>query len=73
MGGAVVWAGLAVLARMRIARIGAIELLFLFAPLVIVPLGSEALTIPQMARTHGIFNAVGFCLPGLLGWIVSAK
>jgi hypothetical protein len=32
--------------------------------------GSEALTIPQMARTHGILNAVGFCLLGLLGWIV---
>jgi hypothetical protein len=31
---------------------------------------SEALTIPQMARTHGILNAVGFCLTGLLGWIV---
>jgi YndJ-like protein len=32
--------------------------------------GSEALTIPQMARTHGILNAVGFCLPGILGWLV---
>jgi hypothetical protein len=33
-------------------------------------LGSDALTIPQMARTHGVLNAVGFCLPGLLGWLV---
>jgi len=33
-------------------------------------LGSEVLTIPQMARTHGVLNAVGFCLPGLLGWLV---
>ena len=33
-------------------------------------LGSDVLTIPQMARTHGIFNAVGFCLPAMLGWIV---
>jgi len=33
-------------------------------------LGSNALTIPQMARTHGILNAVGFCLLGLLGWLV---
>src|SRR5579864_4658879 len=33
-------------------------------------LGSDRLTIPQMARTHGIVNAVGFCLPGLLGWLV---
>lgn len=32
--------------------------------------GSDALTIPQMARTHGILNAVGFCLMGLLGWLV---
>ena len=35
--------------------------------------GSEALTIPQMARTHGILNAVGFCLTGLLGWIVETN
>jgi hypothetical protein len=33
-------------------------------------LGSDVLTIPQMARTHGILNGVGFCLPGLLGWVV---
>lgn len=33
-------------------------------------LGNDALTIPQMARTHGVLNAVGFCLPGLLGWLV---
>jgi len=39
--GAAVWAGTAVLARMGIARLGAIELLFLFAPLVIVPMGME--------------------------------
>jgi len=32
--------------------------------------GSEVLTIPQMARTHGILNAVAFCLAGLLGWLV---
>jgi len=31
---------------------------------------SDVLTIPQMARTHGILNAVGFCLAGLLGWLV---
>jgi hypothetical protein len=35
-------------------------------------LGSDALTIPQMARTHGILNAVGFCLLGLLGWLVES-
>lgn len=32
--------------------------------------GSDFLPIPQMARTHGILNAVGFCLPGLLAWLV---
>jgi len=39
--GAAVWAGIAVLARVGVARLGAIELIFLFAPLVIVPLGME--------------------------------
>lgn len=39
--GAVIWAGVAVLARIGVAPIGAIELMFLFAPLVIVPLGME--------------------------------
>jgi hypothetical protein len=32
--------------------------------------GSDVLTIPQMARTHGFLNAVGFCLLGLLGWVM---
>jgi len=32
--------------------------------------GSDVLPIPQMARTHGVLNAVGFCMTGLLGWIV---
>jgi YndJ-like protein len=31
---------------------------------------SDVLTIPQMARTHGILNAVGFCLLGILGCLV---
>ena len=39
--GAFLWAGVAVLARIGIAPIGAIELMFVFAPLVIVPLGME--------------------------------
>jgi hypothetical protein len=51
--GAAVWAGLAVLARMGFARIGAIELLFLFAPLVIVPLGME------LGRTIGGTGRLG--------------
>ena len=36
-------------------------------------LESEVLTIPQMARSHGILNAVGFCLAGLLGWLVESS
>jgi hypothetical protein len=39
--GTAAWACIAVLARMGIARFGVIELLFLFGPLVIVPLGME--------------------------------
>ena len=35
--------------------------------------GSDALPIPQMARTHGILNGVGFCLPGLLGWLIEGS
>lgn len=50
--GAVVWATLAVLARIGVARIGAIELLFLFGPLVIVPLGIE------LGRTLGAAGAL---------------
>jgi hypothetical protein len=33
--------------------------------------GCDVLTIPQMARTHGLLNAVGFCLLGTLGWLMS--
>jgi hypothetical protein len=33
-------------------------------------LGSDALTIPEMAKTHGLLNAFGFCLTGLLGWLI---
>jgi hypothetical protein len=36
-------------------------------------LGSDVLPIPQMARTHGILNAAGFCLPALLGWLVESS
>jgi YndJ-like protein len=39
--GGVVWAGLAVVSRVGLARLTAIELLFLLAPLVVVPLGLE--------------------------------
>jgi hypothetical protein len=33
---------------------------------------SELLPIPRMASTHGVLNALGFCLLGLLGWIVDS-
>ena len=39
--GAAVWAALALLARVGIVRLGAVELIFLFAPLAVVPLGME--------------------------------
>lgn len=31
-------------------------------------LGTPAPTIPQMAWSHGVLNALGFALPGVLGW-----
>jgi hypothetical protein len=31
--------------------------------------GTPALSIPVMARTHGVLNAVGFSLCGVLGWL----
>jgi hypothetical protein len=36
-------------------------------------LGKDSLTIPRMASTHGVLNAVGFCLCGLLGWLVESS
>ena len=57
--GAATWAGLAVLARMGIARIGVIELMFLFAPLVIVPLGLE------LGRLHGLGSGIGRALAAM--------
>jgi len=57
--GAAAWAGLAVLARMGIARIGVIELMFLFAPLVIVPLGME------LGRVSGFGSGIGRTLAAM--------
>jgi len=45
-------------------------MLFSMAYAVVNFIGSDAITIPQMASTHGVLNAVGFCLPGLLGWLI---
>jgi hypothetical protein len=36
-------------------------------------LGRGGLTIAQMTQSHGILNGVGFCLPGLLGWLVEGS
>ncbi len=58
LAGAAAWAGIAVLARMGIARIGVIELMFLFAPLVIVPLGME------LGRVGGFESGVARGLAG---------
>ena len=35
--------------------------------------GEPALSIPDMARTHGVVNAVGFTLLGLLGWQAGSR
>jgi len=59
LAGAAAWAGVAVLARMGIVRIGVIELMFLFAPLVIVPLGVE------LGRLRGFSSGVARELAGM--------
>jgi len=33
--------------------------------------GAVWVAIPQMARTHGVLQAMGFSVCGLLGWIVA--
>ena len=70
--GAVAWAGMAVLAHMGIAPIGSIELIFLFAPLVIVPLGMElARVIDRWERLDAMarrLQPVGAGLAGLSLW-----
>jgi len=32
--------------------------------------GGDSVTITQMAKTHGLLNAFGYCLPALLGWLI---
>ena len=36
-------------------------------------LGTPAPTIAMMARTHGMLNAFGFCLAGILGWRLEVR
>ncbi len=36
-------------------------------------LGTPALSIPDMARTHGVVNAVGFSLVGVVGWRLAQR
>jgi hypothetical protein len=35
--------------------------------------GAVWIAIPQMARAHGVLQAVGFSACGLLGWIVAKR
>jgi len=34
-------------------------------------LGRNWISIPRMASTHGLLNALGFALPALIGWLVA--
>ena len=34
-------------------------------------LGRDWISIPSMASTHGLLNALGFALPALIGWLVA--
>lgn len=56
---------------LRVAAISVFAGMVLAAVYAIAVLrGSDVLPIPQMARTHGVLNAVGFCMCGLLAWVV---
>jgi YndJ-like protein len=55
--GVAVWAGLAVLSGLRRAPLGVIELLFLFAVLVVVPLGLGLMTVEHRDGTRAEFVA----------------
>ncbi len=35
--------------------------------------GNEIVTLPRMAQVHGVSNALGFVLCGLLGWAIAVK
>jgi YndJ-like protein len=61
--GAAVWTAAAILAGLHLARVGIIELLFLFAPLVIVPLGLEL--------AHTVERSAGAPRSGLL-WVIQS-
>src|ERR1700752_800042 len=75
--GAAAWAGIAVLARNGIMRVGVIELIFLFAPLVIVPLGMELGSVaggrPEAARRQvnlaQILQPLGAALAVVAMWL----
>lgn len=36
-------------------------------------LHADWITIPRMASRHGLLNALGFVLPGLLGWLIETQ
>jgi len=71
--GAFVWAAIAILARVGMAPIGAIELIFLFAPLVIVPLGMELMrvlgTTGRMYRAPRRIQPIGAGLAVVALWL----
>ncbi len=35
--------------------------------------GKGWITLPLMANTHGVFNSLGFVLPGLLAWLMEGR
>jgi hypothetical protein len=61
--GAAVWTAAAILAGLHLARVGIIELLLLFAPLVIVPLGLEL--------AHTVEHSADASLSGL-PWVIQS-
>jgi len=83
--GAAAWAGIAFLAGIGIVRVGVIELMFLFAPLVIVPLGMELGRVrgeveadasrfpPHLVNVAQILQPLGAALAIVSMWLPTGK
>jgi len=79
--GAAMWVGIAILARIGIMRVGVIELMFLFAPLVIVPLGMELGRVSggrpeasrRLADVAQVLQPLGAALTVVAMWLPPGK
>ena len=77
--GAIIWAAIALLAGWHRARFGLIELLFLFAPLVVVPLGLQLVQVfaaypdSRFAKALGIAQLPATLAASLAFWFAPGR